>query len=270
MDITADLTTTFNARALTGLPLEGGGTLASRVLYRSDGLAGLDSQGVAKFAHYRIGTVIDLRTDSERSTSADVLPADGSVNLIALPVLGGDMEGMTRSLLTAEGSGTRTEQELEALLAQIPSLEQLYLSMLTGATEQFARLGWAVIEAAEREHPAVLVHCTAGKDRTGVASALLLGVAGVSREAIVADYALTAGNLARGFSERLLAMISGYGVPITPELRTLATESPAPVMETVLDWLAEQFGGPAEYLQSAGMSAGEVQELRRVLHAEPV
>lgn len=265
LDLSSWLAVTFNARALTALPLADGGTLASRVLFRSDGLGALTPDGVASLASLGIGTVVDLRTEGERAAAPDVLPADGSVELLELPVLGGDMAGMARQLLGSQDGAAPTEMQLAQLADSIPTIESLYLDILREGSQRFARLARAVIDRDGTERPGVLFHCTAGKDRTGVAAAVLLSVAGVTREAIVADYTLTGVNLQRGFAQQLLGMVAQTGIPVTPRLRELATESPAEAIESALDWVRDEHGDAAGYLRDGGLSADEIDKLRRIL-----
>ena len=59
----------------------------------------------------------------------------------------------------------------------------------------------------------MLVHCTAGKDRTGVAIALLLDAVGAERDAVVADYAASEANLSGAWADRMFAMIDAMGIP---------------------------------------------------------
>lgn len=265
LDLSSWLAVTFNARALTALPLADGGTLASRVLFRSDGLGALTPDGVASLASLGIGTVVDLRTEGERAAAPDVLPADGSVELLELPVLGGDMAGMARQLLGSQDGAAPTEMQLAQLADSIPTIESLYLDILREGSQRFARLARAVIDRDGTERPGVLFHCTAGKDRTGVAAAVLLSVAGVTREGIIADYTLTGVNLQRGFAQQLLGMVAQTGIPVTPRLRELATESPAEAIESALDWVRDEHGDAARYLQQGGLSADEIDKLRRIL-----
>src|SRR6478735_12440974 len=99
MDLMSVLQVTHNSRELGGLPTADGGVVASGVLFRSDALGGLTDVGTRALADQRIGTVIDLRTDAERSRAADALPADGSVRLVALSVQGGAMDELVQQLL---------------------------------------------------------------------------------------------------------------------------------------------------------------------------
>ncbi|QIM17674.1 tyrosine-protein phosphatase [Leucobacter coleopterorum] len=266
MSFGSDLQGTHNARGLAGLATGEGQHIADGVLFRSDSLSALTSEGVAAFGDYRIGTVIDLRTDAERTRAADVLPADGSVTLIALPVLGGAMDQMARNLMPAAGAGVRlSSEELSAILDKVPTLEQLYQGILSSSARQFAELGRAVLAAAATDRPGVIFHCTAGKDRTGIAAALLLMLAGVDRDTIVADYTQTETNLAGAFAESLTALITGFGLPLTPKLDQLATKSPASAIEAAMDWITENYGNSAGYLQSGGMTAEETDKLRSTL-----
>lgn len=268
MSFSSDLQGTHNARGLAGLATSDGQRIADGVLFRSDSLSALTEEGVAAFANYGIGTVIDLRTDAERGRAADILPADGSVTLIPLPVLGGAMDEMARQFMPAVGSKSQiSSEQLSAILDQIPTLEQLYISILTSSARQFAELGRAVLAAAATDRPGVLFHCTAGKDRTGNAAAILLMLAGVDRDTIVADYTQTEKNLSGAFAENLTSLITGFGLPLTPKLDQLATKSPAAAIEAAMQWITENHGDAAGYLQSGGMTAEETDELRRVLRA---
>jgi protein-tyrosine phosphatase len=106
----------------------------------------------------------------------------------------------------------------------------------------------------------VLVHCAAGKDRTGLISALLLGLVGVPTATIAADYALTA-ELLRSREQAWLAAAP-------PEERAereamLARYAPtAEVMLAVLAGLEERHGGVEGYLLDAGVAPADLERLR--------
>lgn len=268
MELTSILQGTHNARELTGLPLAGGGTLASGLLFRSDALAALTDDGLQELVTLRIGTVIDMRTDAERSRAADRLPDDGSVTLLPLPMQGGAMDEMVKRLLPAATGASLSVTQVAEALKQVPTLEGLYVSILDASAPQFATIARTVLAASRTERPGVLFHCTAGKDRTGLAAAILLSVAEVPREEIVADYTQTEKNLAFGFAEALTRLITSLGVPLTPALKTLATESPASAIEAALDWIDANHGGVAGYLRVGGLTDDEIADLRRVLRGE--
>jgi protein-tyrosine phosphatase len=106
----------------------------------------------------------------------------------------------------------------------------------------------------------VVIHCAAGKDRTGLISALLLGLAGVPADTIAADYAMTA-ELLRPRDQAWLAGLD-------PEERAereamLARYAPtAEVMLAVLEGLGERFGGVEPYLLATGLGTDDLERLR--------
>jgi len=110
----------------------------------------------------------------------------------------------------------------------------------------------------------VLVHCTVGKDRTGVTVALTLAAAWGDRDAIVADYARTESLLPSERNAQVTARLRAMH-PEAVHLEELATRSPAPVMRDLLARLDEEYGSPREYLRAKGLGDDEIAELRRIL-----
>ena len=104
----------------------------------------------------------------------------------------------------------------------------------------------------------MVVHCAAGKDRTGIVSALLLSLAGVPDDEVVADYALSGPNVARLFGGWVAEAAHD---PAEHDLRTRLLQSPEIAMRTVLDRLRE-LGGAETYLRSAGVEAAALGRLR--------
>jgi protein tyrosine/serine phosphatase len=111
-----------------------------------------------------------------------------------------------------------------------------------------------------------VVHCAAGKDRTGVVVALTLAVAGVPHEEIVTDYAMTA--------DVIDALVTKLGASRTyaedMARRDVASHTPrAETMRRVLELLDERFGGPLGWLADHGFGTGEQQRLgARLLDAD--
>ncbi|MFH8248902.1 tyrosine-protein phosphatase [Microbacterium sp. B2969] len=248
-----------NFRDTGGIALEGGGAVRSGVLYRSDALGALTPAGVDAFAETPIGVVVDFRTPEERQMSPDRLPASRPVQLVELPLLEGAIGQLAGD---AVQSASRDTAALTAAMEQLPTLGDLYLGMLQHGAEVFAATARLVAASREDTPTAVLVHCTAGKDRTGVATALLLRAAGADRAAVITDYASSAGNLDGAWSEGMYAMLTQFGIPLTPALQTLVAGSPASEIERALDWIESEHGEAAAYLQSGGLTDDELSALR--------
>lgn len=254
---------TLNFRDVGGAPLQGGGSIRHGVLYRADALATLTPEGLDALAASGIGTVFDLRTDSECRRAPDLLPDGVAIDLVHLPILGGSMEAQARQLMPADGSApTLSPEAVAALVAQVPTLAELYVGILQDAAPQFARIARTIAHPVDAERGGVLVHCTAGKDRTGLSAALMLAAAGATREAIVADYVLTGPNLIGLFTDTMMRMFAAIGLPDVPALRELATESPAEAIAAALEWVDATHGDAAGYLRAGGLSDVELGALR--------
>ncbi|WEG08601.1 tyrosine-protein phosphatase [Microbacterium horticulturae] len=244
---------TYNSRDTGGMPLPGGGQTRAGVLYRSDALSGITDAGLAELDASPIGAVVDFRTGAERSAAPDRLP-ERRLDTEHLSVLEG----------AAPGIGAPADMSTEAVravLEQIPTLGDLYIRMLDGAAASFARVARLVAAPTDEGKPGVLVHCTAGKDRTGVATALLLDAVGAERDAIVADYAVSEQNLSGEWAERMLQGVAKTGVPMLPQIVALVTATPPDAMRAMLAWVDDQ-GGSAAYLRTGGLSDDEFGMLR--------
>ncbi|MGC3994198.1 MAG: tyrosine-protein phosphatase [Propionicimonas sp.] len=236
-----------NFRDLGGTPVAGGAVRAG-VLFRSAAPAGLPEAAWGALADLGIATIVDLRTPSERALAPTTPPP--SMVVRELPLLEG---AMSPELFRQFGGD----------LSRVPTLGQLYTDMLADGGPVFAE----VAQVAATAKGGVLVHCTAGKDRTGIAVALLLDAIGAQREAVVADYAATQAELSGAWTERMLAGLSAMGVPATPEIAGLATSSPAEVMEGILDGLDAE-GGASAYLTRHGATDADLALLRQRLVAD--
>lgn len=233
------VTGTFNLRDVGGYPVPGG-TVRSGKLFRSDGLSKLGAEGKAELSKLGVRVVIDLRDEFEASLMPDDL--DGlDVETLRLPVF--------------EGSGA--SQSMAGV-----SLEALYEKILGQHSDVIVA---ALREVAATGSDGVLVHCTAGKDRTGIVVALALLSAGVDRETVLADYARSEANLGGEWLDGMLGLIAQHGVAETPELRVLMGGSPPEALDAALRSVENTHGSIGQYLRDSGLSALELAQLRSVL-----
>lgn len=146
---------TVNLRDTGGTPLTGGGTSAAGVLYRSEGLGSLTEAGLVTLGELGVRTVIDLRSDEERASAPDRLPEGATaVELHCSAMMSGDGRDLNAVAAAAE-----------EMLGDPASMGRLYIDMLRNSPATFAEVARLVASAAPGR--AALVHCTAGKDRTG-------------------------------------------------------------------------------------------------------
>lgn len=252
---------TFNFRDLGGLPLTGGGTTAFGAVYRSDALSGLTPRGVTSLEQSAVGLIVDLRTREERELAPDRLPTSRRLRTIDLPLLEGAVADLAPEAPGSAMAGDPPAAARPVRAAGAASLGTMYLGMLDSGASSFAQIA-RLIGATSTATPAgVLIHCTAGKDRTGVASALILDAVGVTREAIVADYVSSQSNLAGPWAQSMFARAAQFGIPVTRQVRELIAEAPADAITQALSWVDAR-GGSSAYLRSAGLSPSELRGLR--------
>jgi hypothetical protein len=223
-------------RDLGGLPTEDGSvTVRGRVMRADDiGLAGPEAWQAA--AGDGVRRVVDLRFPDERERRGSPTTLD----VVHVSVLG-DRDPVYWDMLHAERDRVG-DAGYHAFS---------YRSFLDRHADRFAD---AVTAVASTPEGAVAFHCVAGKDRTGIVAGLLLRLAGVSLDAVDADYALS--------GDRLRA--AGY-VAIDYRGVRQAPLSPAGVMRDVLVWLEGRHGSVAEYLASSGCADETLGRARSML-----
>jgi protein-tyrosine phosphatase len=231
---------TANLRDVGGYPAAGGGTVRWRTLYRSDALNNLGGSGRAALSGLGLRTVIDLRTYGEVAAAPTAL--DGhAVRTCHVPLFS------------------------EAAIGRLPPvLAAVYAHMIDRCGRAIAR---AIGQLCGDEALPGLIHCTAGKDRTGLVVALILEVLGVPDELIAADYGLSSAHIdpeMAGAIERIRA-VSGTGRWI--DLGALG--SPPQVIQTALARVRDRSGSVPGYLLDNGLSRRDLETLRTTLVVPP-
>lgn len=226
----------LNFRDVGGLPAGGARTRAG-VLFRSGNLARVDAAGRDSLRALGLRRIVDLREDAEIALEPTRLDGLGH-ETVRIPLFVGSAASFFEADL---------------------SLAEMYRALIDGSAAGIVD----VVRAVLADQP-VLVHCTVGKDRTGVTVALTLAAAGVDEDAVVADYARTESLLPARRNESVLAYLRRQH-PHARHLEDLATRSPAPAMQGLFDELRTQYGAPVEFLRAHGLDDGEIVELRRVL-----
>lgn len=249
-----------NLRDLGGRATADGGTVATGVAFRSAELADPSVGTDAVLAGLRIRTVVDLRTEAERSSRPDRMPAGARLRVLdALADLPGGAAAQLPAVLAGAGADALADLDLAGQMLAV------YRRLVIGeaARQAYAGLVRTVIDAERR---AVLFHCTAGKDRTGWGTTVLLLAAGVDEEGAMEEYLAVGPAVGATYAPLLQQVGDAGGNP--DDLRPLV-EVRAEYLETALALVRERFGSFEGYLSAGlGLGAVEVEALRRTLRTD--
>jgi len=220
----------LNLRDLGGYRSVDTRQVRARCLFRSDELCALTTDDLNVIAQLGIRVVFDLRNDFERSRRPNRLPPGVEVLERTSPGT-----GRGRTLEEAIAAGDVPDRDEAYMTA-------MYMDMLIRLAPELRIIVERAASAAERP---LLFHCAAGKDRTGIAAALLLGLLRVPEQTILDDYELTTSYSAAHRLAALRPVLMGQNVP-EERIRPLL-EARRPVLASTLKHINEQFGGFEEY-----------------------
>jgi len=252
-----------NFRDLGGYLTADGRSVRWGQLYRSSDLSRLTEADQGYLHNLGLKVICDLRSNFE-AKQAPNQPLDGAM-VMKLPI--GEGEVPMDQIYLAVGRG-----DFSAIDPHI--LERAYQGYIRESTSVYAEMLGRFSQAAYR--PA-LVHCTAGKDRTGLAAAIMLWILGVPTTTIFHDYMLTNDYNAQS-NERMLGMLRQH-IASTKGVRAESIDL-APMdylvsarrayLQTALDTILADFGSIEGYIrQGLGMSAAEQAQLQEVLLIGP-
>jgi len=236
----------FNARDVGGLVNGAGAVVRRGQVYRSGDLSRLTAAGADQLRALGVATIIDLRTAAEVARRGRYPFEDSGIAYRHRPLL--DM------------SATEPEGQLADLPPDV--LDRLYRHLAEEGARNLAQvLAWLGDDGTVP----VLVHCVAGKDRTGMLVAVLLAVLGVPDDDIAADYALSEVGLAalRQWAEEHDPDVGMWLERVPPQL----LDAQPRAMLDFLRWLREEHGSVEAYLSSIGVAPSTVAALRRRLLA---
>jgi len=246
-----------NVRDLGDLPTEDGQKTARARLLRADNLQELSAADIAKLVRdIGVTTVVDLRSSNELAAEGpaplDAVAGVRHVHHPVLPEVGSNTDMVADALLT------RRRQD-KSRYPRDPVCGH-YLGYLEDRPDQIV----GALRSIARAEGAALVHCAAGKDRTGVVVALALTAAGVPAQAVAADYAAsgerTEAIMARLRRSRL------YAGDIDSKPADLHRPR-AETMTAFLEQMDARYGGVARWLADHGLSAADLHALRVKLRA---
>ncbi len=229
-----DVEGSWNVRDLGGYPTANGRVTRWRGVIRAGNLDKVSPAGQRALLDYGVRTIIDLRDVNEVRDYPDVFAQSTEIVYRHLPV---------------ENVGSPI----------IPMRLDEFYFMYLGSYQ--LNIG-AIISAIAESEPGVLVHCFAGKDRTGIISALLLGAVGVPDEVIAEDYALTSERISHLVEEwRKFAIQHGQDM----EAFENAVSSEATTMLATLKHIEDAYGGVYSYLEACGVTDEQLSRIQSLL-----
>tara|TARA_R110002124_G_scaffold15982_3_gene68561 strand:- start:6497 stop:7249 length:753 start_codon:yes stop_codon:yes gene_type:complete len=222
-----------NIRCLGGYAAGDGAVTRPDSIWRGCALTGIDEIDREDLLGRGLATIIDLRRGDEIAAAPNPLARDPRVAYVNIPLFDGlaPIDRMAEEVAGNFNMGIR------------------YICALDDCQDRIARVMTTIDQAAPG---GVYFHCTAGKDRTGLIAALLLSNAGVARDIVIAEYALTT-QLGASLMDRLRISIRNHGASAERTEQILA--SPPDTMRAVLAHVDEVYGGPVSYLDSIGVDA---------------
>jgi protein tyrosine/serine phosphatase len=262
-----ELAGVVNMRDVGGMVTEAGDVVRDHRLLRSDNLQDLPEQSVRTLLEeYRLTDVVDLRTYVEVAKEGDgplrLLPQVHHHHFTLY------REDSDESGIPAAEKALPWEQDEQDARANRVAAEhrrdhdefwsQHYLKYLTTRPDSVL----AALHTISTSEGAAIVHCAAGKDRTGTVVGMALKMVGVVDDEVIADYAASAERVPR-ILERLRAR-PAYAENLKD--KTVAQQSPqADTMRLLLDALQEHFGGVHGWLNEQGWTTTDTDRMRRKL-----
>ncbi len=230
-----------NFRDLGGYPAADGRKTRWRQIYRSDSLAELDANDLAHLQALGLRSLCDFRLPGEAGKKPNRLPPGHAIRQHAIGFI---PEG-TLAMLEAVGEGRLGAAEIEA---EVLRHYGKFIHDHQGEYRHFFDL------LLEDDNLPLLVHCTSGKDRTGIAAALVLLALGVPRDVVVRDYTLT-----NDYRRDIAHLFRGA---VDPAALQVLTSAHPRYIGRALDELDAGYGGIAGWFDTVGLGQGALADLR--------
>jgi len=230
----------FNFRDIGGYLNQDGKRVKKGLYFRAGRQDRMSDKDLSQLSDLKISTQIDLRRPDEvLEQGKGPLEAMGAkyINIAVIPEGGSD--------------------QLNRLVGDTGISGKRYLGYLEFGPTSWLRL-FGIL--SELDNLPVVLHCTAGKDRTGVSTAFLLSILGVSRDVIEADYLLT--NLDTERQADFIESTVGYPEAYDRERMIAIAGVPETAMKDFLDGVESKWGTVVEYLQKIGITQEQMDTIR--------
>ncbi|WP_166424662.1 tyrosine-protein phosphatase [Paraglaciecola sp. 20A4] len=231
-----------NFRDLGGYKGDGGRLVRWGALYRSGQLSELCSTDQQLWQSLNIGLIVDFRSETERTRKPTNIPTEQKPTISILEI--------------NAGNTTKTIKDMQNSIAPSKSIQSMMIDFNRHCVLEQTAIFQNFFELLAGQGEGVLFHCSAGKDRTGIAAALLLSALGVSYEQIMQDYLLTSRYFIpeefynNEFSERFSLTVTLDSIKPLLEVKTA-------YLNAAFDSINTEYGSVDDYLTEAlGVTLG--------------
>ena len=230
----------FNFRDIGGYPTKEGKKIKKGIYFRTGRQDRMSEKDLAELKNLKISTQIDLRKPEEILDQGKGPLENMGADYINIPIIpDGGSDQLSRLVGDTGISGKR------------------YLGYLEFGPESWLKI-FKIL--ANKDSLPLVLHCTAGKDRTGVTTAFLLSVLGVDRDLIEADYKLT--NLDTERQADFIENSGGFPEGVDREAMILAAGVPEDAMKVFLDGVESRWGSVLGYLEEIGITKNQMNAIR--------
>ena len=230
----------FNFRDIGGYLTKEGKKIKKGIYFRTGRQDRMSEKDLAELKNLKISTQIDLRKPEEILDQGKGPLENMGADYINIPIIpDGGSDQLSRLVGDTGISGKR------------------YLGYLEFGPESWLKI-FEIL--ANKDSLPLVLHCTAGKDRTGVSTAFLLSVLGVDRDLIEADYKLT--NLDTERQADFIENSGGFPEGVDREAMILAAGVPEDAMKVFLDGVESRWGSVLGYLEEIGITKNQMNAIR--------
>lgn len=222
----------YNVRDLGGYSCFDGKITNSNTFLRGDSLASIDNADIDFLLEYGLTSVVDLRSEREVRSHPNPFAGVKGVSYNNIQLMTGNIDDV--SLTGAEVHNR--------------FIPEFYLGLLKNSQSSIRD----IFSLFGEQKGCTLFHCAAGKDRTGIVAMLLLGLAGVSRSDVVANYQVTYTYIKESPHAR-------KAVDLYPPQTMYSLPA---YIEEAMDYISEDFGGTEDYLRALGMGSKAMGDIR--------
>lgn len=251
-----------NARELGGYVMKDGRTVKKGLLLRSGKLSKATKEDTESLQNtYQLGTVVDFRTSAEIESAPD--PEIAGVKNMQIQVLD-ETDSQTNASITGI-YGADPVTDIIKLVENGTLSDDMYVTTAFSQKAQDGYREFFQVLLHNKEGKAVLWHCTGGKDRAGVAAALVLSALGADEETILADFQLTNDFLASKIEYMGTEAAKQTDDPNVIEGVKTLTGVSVDFMKKMLDSINSEYGSVNHYLtEEIGLTADDITALKDI------